>query len=327
MSGSMMIAQRIGTPRFRRSVGGAPIAAGFQQKHAAAWILGKARCKGAPAEPAPTTTTSQCSSVTIPNLPRLLSSGPRRDCRMRPSTRTRASALRRSDTGRRPQQFPPARRDGTEILGVGAATDAPRRASCKSPAAVTSVVFATRISAPRASARKLQESRLRVRPPSTAIFVQGVTALNASISSAARKAIPSTTARQRSARDVARFMPIQRPRAERSQCGHPRPDCAGANMTPLLAAEGPSKASSSSNLSSSPTLLSHSTAAPAVRTPPSSAKAGFVWPSRHAQVGRSPERVPNAGVSPVSPRANAPVPKVIFTSPGLRPSCPKRAAC
>ena len=66
-------------------------------------------------------------------------------------------------------------------------------------------------------------------------------------------------------------------------------------MTPLLAAEGPSEASSSSNVSSSPTLLSHSTAAPAVRTPPSSAKTGVACPSRHAQVGRSPEWAPNTG--------------------------------
>ena len=76
ISGSMMIAHGFGLSISAGASVRAPVSSGFKKQYATAWILERRAARGAPAEPAPTTTTSQCSSVSIPNLPRFLSCGP-----------------------------------------------------------------------------------------------------------------------------------------------------------------------------------------------------------------------------------------------------------
>ena len=137
----------------------------------------------------------------------------------------------------------------------------------------------------------------------------------AAITSAVRRAMPSSRAWHRSRRVVPAVMPSHSAPALRSQCGQARPDSAGTKASPRSIAGGSAKASSSArsvNRPSRPPTRPPRRRRRRRRRPRSTVSS----PMRQAMVGSSPRSGARTISRPVTARAKAPVPKVILASPG-----------
>jgi len=147
-----------------------------------------------------------------------------------------------------------------------------------------------------------------------------------STTSATRQAMASRAARATCPGLTPAVSPATTPRAPGRHQGAPTPASAGSTRTPPSSSTAAAAAASAGGSSASPrSRLSHSSSAPAVNTPPSSAHSTSPL-TLHATVGSSPP--PGDGRSvPAWASTNTPVPYVALTNPDRTQPAPASAAC